>query len=50
MSELWDDFVSVFTDLRDYAKEDWKGFVGDFLGAMSILMALYAMLLLGSYK
>lgn len=48
MSELWDDFTSVFTDLWDYAKADWRGFMGDLLGMLAILFVLYTWMLLGS--
>ena len=50
MSELWDDFTSVFTDLWDYAKKDLRGFVGDLLGMAAILLFVYCMLLLGSVQ
>lgn len=48
MSELWNEFTSVFTDLWDYAKEDWRTFVAEAFTLLVGLMAMYLWLLLGS--
>ena len=50
MREFVDDLAETFSELRDYAREDFMGFAGDLLGALSILGVLYTMLLLGSVR
>jgi hypothetical protein len=50
MSELFDEVKLTFSELAYAFKHDRKEFVMDFLGAISILLVVYTMLLLGSVK